>query len=931
MVYIGARLSGSGSSNASEARILQQQLTKCLERVDETCIDAIRSPSPAATASLELSVSQLRQSGTIARLNALASSTASESAISSLERLVTRCNSLISTNIARTDGPSSQLKGYLLVFEVASQMDFDLWASHASAWAQHAVSLLSSASATTYPLLLRAAVQILDSHLLGGPAGSRLDYNRQVVLPNVPKLAAALLNIAESFQESDLPTSSELLLDVLSYLNSQLNQFPSIYRPVAARIHDLSIKVVLDKIDAREPAFTSLHATAARLLITLHLTGASDAAAAKRAGSANASRATQAQLWGATVGTFLRTMNDASSALISTFQTHHGSVAVSGDRLPITIPPQDDHDHHQIVFSTFMRLNAALHVMLSCPTPSAVPIPAGAIFAGATRLLSLSPLARMKPGSDASLHSLQTSDLPALQMASMSLIAVAASACQETAQTHAAQLLAVLSTFVQRNTADATLRVAALRTITVLLGNVSLDASAGSALTARVCIDPASRVLPRIVQACLSEVSRLFTASSSSAQDNINQANNSSDGSARKAKRQRVFESSTLLGQGTDTGPFPGKTAESLNATSTAVALFGSLYAHLSCNIRPAHADLSQTGVLLVIALGELLLHGSAAGNPAVLNEAVWDNARVELTVTSLSVLVHVISIASGRILSLASSRCLTVFELGRRSPSPRIRAAALNGIAALDQVVHPRLPVLLPLRLATEEDIGAEAAAWGDEERKLVEVETDNVRGVSEQQALTRVLDVSPSTAPHEHNAMSDSLAAESSESASAGQKRLASESLDADVAQHAQLHQHSHPSISSNLRASPDPVKPLHRPSTPRIGSPSPARKPFVDRAEDRKAPETPTKRPKEVSGEGLTHTSGAVEGAEGNEDTGPTEVAGNPRASDGPELQIPQTAASGKQQQSASALLSAADGEDSDEEMPQIDLGTDSDDDQ
>ncbi|KAE8216845.1 hypothetical protein CF327_g96 [Tilletia walkeri] len=898
----------------SDIRMLQQQLSHLLEVLETTSTEALKSGSPSSIAALGLTVAQIRQSGVLSRLSSTAIAGGSDSAASTLQKLVVRSTSLIGTNFARADGPSSQLRGYLIAYEIADQTEFEIWESSAAAWAQSAVNLCGSATLQTPAVLLRAATQLLDAHILGGPAGQRLDYSRQVVLPNAPKFGAGLTRLAEMHIGAESHERNDaLLVDLFVCLTAQVHRLPNIYRPYTSRMHEITVKVLLEDIASNTPTFTALHAAAARLLIALHLTGASNASAARRSGSANAPKSTQAQLWNATVGSVLRTMNDAASACTSTFnRIDKNALQQGGDRLSLNIPAEDEHALHAGLVSTFVRLNGILHVMLSYPTLAPVPIPATAILAGASELLSLSPQTRMKPGSDGSLHSLQQADLATLQMASMSLVAVTMSACQEGAQPYSASVLATLTNFVQRKITDSNLRRHAFRTISVLLGVGSIRHGSNAVPTSRLSIDPAGRVLTRLAQACLAEVSRLFTSAPPRA---TQQANGDADGSSRKVKRQRVFESSDLLGQGTQGGPFGGKTAEDFESAAAAVNIFKSIYAHLSSNLRPAHADLSQTGVLLLIALSELLLNGNGMGGSSVSAEAALEHARILLATTTMTVLSQVLSMASGRLLSLAASRTWTVLQMGRRSPSTSIRAAALEGLSVLDQIVHPRIPSLLPLRLASEEDIGNEAAQWGDEERKIGQAEMDDVRGVSEREAMKMVLDVVPALATEQldsaRNATTEPVASKQS-----------SHNLTASDSHHAMLHHHHSHGQGGQFtagRASPDPVKPLHRPSTPRIGSPSPVRKAFPDRAEEQRAPETPSKRAREVMVADVEAVS-AGDQVEDVEDEGEGMRLGTQSTA------VPlqgQSAQKGLQQ---AMPLGGADDSDEDEDMPQIDMGSD-----
>ncbi|CAD6960370.1 unnamed protein product, partial [Tilletia controversa] len=891
----------------SDIRALQQQLSHLLEALDVSSTAALSSTSPSSVAALGLTVSQIRQSGVLSRLSTAAIAGGSDSATSSLQKLVVRSTSLIGTNFARPDGPSSQLRGYLIAYELADQTDFDVWASSAAAWAQSAVGLIGSATLQTPVLLLRAATQLLDAYIIGGPAGLRLDYSRSVVLPNAPKFAAGLTRLVELHAGAGVDERDEsLLIDLMVTVTSQVHRLPNIYRPFTARIHEMTVKVLLEDASSSTPTFTALHAVAARLLISLHLTGASNASAARRSGSANSPKSTQAQLWNATVGSVLRTLNDAASACTSTFsRVDKAALLQSGERLSLSIPAEDDHALHAGLVSTFLRLSSILHVMLSYPTLSPVPIPAAAILSGASELLSLSPQTRMKPGSDGSLHSLQQADLATLQMASMSLVAVTMSACQEGAQPFSANMLATLTTFIQRKLADTNLRSHAFRTISILLGTGSVQHGSNEVPTCRLSVDPAGRVLTRLAQACLAEVSRLFTSPPArSAQ----QTNDDMDGSSRKVKRQRVFESSDLLGQGTQSGPFAGKAADDFESAAAAINIFKSIYAHLSSNLRPAHADLLQTGVLLLISLSELLLNGGGVGGASVSVEAVLEHARVQLAATTIDALSQILSMASGRLLSLAASRTWTVLQVARRSSSTSVRAAALEGLAILDQVVHPRIPSLLPLRLASEEDIGNEVTQWGDEERKIGEAEMDNVRGVSEREALKMVLDVIPAEDTEAANTASDSGPGPVIASKQTTQNLTASDS------HHAMLHHHSHGTGGqlSAGRASPDPVKPLHRPNTPRIGSPSPVRKAFLERAEDQRVPQTPSKRASVVTRSELERTQD--ENEDEVQEAPPTRKRGR--------------AGRSTEKAAAPAVLGGGNDSEEDEEMPQIDVGTDED---
>lgn len=284
-----------------------------------------------------------------------------------------------------------------------------------------------------------------------------------------------------------------------------------------------------------------------------------------------------------------------------------------------------------------------------------------------------------------------------------------------------------------------------------------------------LALNPEGQLLIDCTRTCLAQAARLVKASGRAIQKTKMTA------SEKASKRRKIYESDQV--QFTQRKGFVEMDQDEYQGCIAAINYLPSLYEGLATNLSPEHHDLAHTCALILLAIAEISLQDS-------------DN----LTATSLRVLGQFIRLSRGSILALMLTRTASLASQGLVSHHYETKKAAQILSQSLELTLHPRLAPKLSLRLYIEEDV------WKgeDEETVLDKVDLEEDRGAKEVEAMQEVLDIRLEEQKIEAVSMQSSPSASS-------------------------LLESPRRSTFVPLQHSPDPVKPLYRPNTPRIGSPS------------------------------------------------------------------------------------------------------------
>jgi hypothetical protein len=274
-------------------------------------------------------------------------------------------------------------------------------------------------------------------------------------------------------------------------------------------------------------------------------------------------------------------------------------------------------------------------------------------------------------------------------------------------------------------------------------------------------LSPESPVLIHCARTCLAQVARLLKSS--------DQPISSDKISMNKGnKRRKIYEADQV--RFTQKRGFVELDEDEYQGCIAAVDLLPLLYQGLATHLGPEHHDLAHTTSLVLLGISEISLQDAD-----------------DLTAASLQALCQLVRLSRGPILALLTTRAASLASQGLVSHHYATKLSATRLSEALEFTFHPRLAPKLSLRLHVEEDL----AKVDESETVLERVELEEDRGVKEVEALRDVLEIEM----EQDIDQGDAVLLESPRRST-----------------FAPLQQHS-----------PDPVKPVHRPSTPRIGSPS------------------------------------------------------------------------------------------------------------
>ncbi|PWN48938.1 hypothetical protein IE53DRAFT_388858 [Violaceomyces palustris] len=860
------QMDSSGPTGSSPASQIQQLVSTFLVS------DGKHSSSPHAVHQL---IQSLRSSNLLFKLsNPIFPSSDAQDQPQQVHKLVLRINSLIS---------SQSQAGYSIADLWLSQSpsawhEANLSAS-APSWLSHAINLITSPSTLTNPdiNLLSSALSLVTNHILTSPSPSRQEFNRQVVLPNLPKFAQALSNLADAISQSGrVQRDAQALHLVITTLASQLRTHPAAYRQLAAKIHALCIRLLFQL--EPESLAAPLVVASVQLLSALHLTGA----LAAKSGDGASSRATQAQLWQTTAIAAISTARDAWKECVSGFDLEQIGIQVdSGNRNEAS---QDSFEQPPLPTDPLLRTPAALarlelllgssrapgviQLLLRISTPRPVPLPVGSLLNLARTMLSLSPATPSKRTAEASLVSLQTALLPRLYIPALSLATQTVLACPAAANPHSAELLSSICALLEATKGSGsakafssytpTIKLAAFRTLSLLVGSGRCSSGGPSSSTlpkgAGLALDPSARITLRLARLSASQIGSVIISPASDASSAVGNPNGGfssvpssangggggGGGGGRRNKKAKLYESDAVFGFSRDAGDGLRKaTSEELGSTQAALEVLLAVYPHLVTELSPQHYDLGLTSAMCIMGLVEVLLECDSAGAKASgISRDVSGCSHVSLLVASLHGLAWLLMASPSTLLSLILARATKTISLARQASNSHLRSAAIHASAALNEARRGRLIPLV--RSANSDEVSPpEGSKLSVQIQNTID---SNNPGAREQDVISRVLGTKIHLDPSQGNG-SDVPGGEEEfldETMEDEERKGCVQGVVVDDSNprppptllsnlgtlvSPSASPLSSPSRSGGAGLSPDPVKKITRPSTPRIGSPSAA----------------------------------------------------------------------------------------------------------
>ncbi|CDR99747.1 hypothetical protein [Sporisorium scitamineum] len=780
-------------------------------------------------------------------------------------KLTVRISALIS---------SQNALGYRLA-HLWIQQDPSAWndrlISNASTWVTQIVNLLSAPDKLLLQRdqsdrLLAAALQFATTHLFPENIASRQEFYRQVVHPNLPKFAVGLAQLLEKISSTqELEGASAFvshLHTVLVFLDRLLHAHPAQFRPVSSRIHECVASLLYrdDAMSIPQPVFTS----AAAVLSSLHLTGALASKGSEASGGS--ARTTQSQLWKATLEDQLHLATEAWRHATSSYQS------VDAPQLDAAVQdatatrhrhfspyPQDTLEatnlaHARIALLLGSRQRPGLiSSHLRAATSRPVPIAVGKLITLALDMLRLDLTSRFKPTAEAKVCSLQAAHLPTLHTRALALIAQLAITAPAAVPLETSRVLGEICRIAEAdvgatapNPASARVRLAAMRTLVVLVGRQ------GIALP----LDPAGRITLRLARLAVTQMARAVL------QPRQTSLATSSGGDARKAKKARLYESDDMFASsGSLKDHIHTLSVEEIASTQAALQVLVAVYPLLTTALSAAHYDQMQLSIQTVLALVEALADSTCTHSATLRSKSAGFGApsAVELLQEAIQALADLCLDSASSTLALVLPRAVPVLNRIANAPSGAgsagVRSVAERALMAVHASRKGKfVPVAKGVGFGPRASDDLEAAPEGAKLAGASDVghaipSTSEASGASIIDSTTAVLGgLSRSTAKDDEAPQTtnkggearmdvDAITAESAELFNAT-------GSDAATATAAVIPSASSTTLGLGLPTSPrrsptekrilspDPVKPSHRPTTPRIGSPSTAHLPSLSR---------------------------------------------------------------------------------------------------
>lgn len=582
-----------------------------------------------------------------------------------------------------------------------------------------------------------------------------------------------------------------------------IGRHPSICRPLAPRLHAIAVQLALCTPDASQ----TLMSGATQLLGNLHLTGAQTHTAKSKevAGSVNANKATQAQLWSAAVTAAIGSASQAWEACTSTLN-NPSPWTTRHPKLPFEELSEDVYEATPVAIARLTRLlgdaegtqrGILLH-LLQLRTQRAVALPLRSLFSLATNMLAATEAKAPEKAVDAALHATQAMHLPLLHVQALKLLAVSLHLTRAAGVTatsrFASPALEALAAFLERGEeVSPAVRACAFRVF---------------ALACTLPLDPVSRTTLRACRLCLAPISALLISQDSTVGT---PSSKSGDHAATpRRKRGRQYESDAI-----NATPFvkvlgyksQDEQASALSCFEALPHLFGATLTAAS----PVHYDLGHTAAQLIVVIAEITTRQVAQNS----------SSDTALAAGSLQCLAGMIKASSGGpMLALLASRAANVAEAVAYAGevTAAVSAAARDTMQAVRDAVIPRLPPVLSGHIDEGDD---DDETWAQQQWGADPVTGQTVksvtgtplsvtgdRGSRAVAAMDSVLGVKMDAPQRQsHDPISGPL---SPQSASKGPR-------------------HSSPARTENASiaakepaADLDPVKPMQRPMSPKIGSP-------------------------------------------------------------------------------------------------------------
>lgn len=475
----------------------------------------------------------------------------------------------------------------------------------------------------------------------------------------------------------------------------------------------------------------------------------------------------QAQLWLATLQLLIEEAKRAWSACSSTFLAHYRQedVQLSMEQLPSDEWKALDEGHARLaVLLGSPPLAGVLSLFLCEATSIAVPVPIDDMVNFALEILSVQPStpSRLATPPEATLHAAQGALLPQAHLSSMVLLA--ALPLQPFLGRNSDVLVRLLA--VAEQSAPA-VRCMAFQTIHVT-----------GVLQA---LDPNSPLLIRCTRTCLAQVARLFRA------PHVEHAPKVSAGQ-KPNKRRKMYNADQVAFR--PTRALVELHADEKSACMASLLCLQYAFPYLLSYLTSEMHDLAHTTALLLTGSLEIALR----------------SPDDELVTILLQVITSLLNSCRGTLLGLLVTRVAPMASVAINHSSMQVREAAYKLQNELCAILQPKLPPKLSLRLHVEQDHQHFEDAQFDA-LALEKVELTEDAGLLESQALQDVLGFAD-------DAVRNGVSNDAREKAhrpslspkdpvrvggSPGSPRLSSVGL--------------------------DPVKPMRRPSTPRIGSPTAA----------------------------------------------------------------------------------------------------------
>ncbi|KAJ1583326.1 hypothetical protein NDA12_003848 [Ustilago hordei] len=769
-------------------------------------------------------------------------------------KLTVRINSLIS---------SQNALGYRLA-HLWIQQDAAIWHDHlatsASTWATQIVNLLSAPEKLLTQrehsdCLLASALQLAVTHLFPEGITARQEFYRQVVHPNLPKFAVGLTQLLENIvskQDAEGVTAfGTHLRTVLVFLNRLLHAHSAQFRPVSSRIHECISSLLYrdDALSLPQPIFNA----AAAVLSSLHLTGALASKGSDASGGS--ARTTQTQLWQATIDSQLHLAFEAWRHATSSYQATDTPQAALDQQEGSTHKhlhpyPKDPLAATKIAHSRLALLlgsrgrSGLINLHLRGATSRSVPIPVGKLITLALDMLRVDLSSRYQPTAEGKVCSLQASFIPTLHTRALALIAQIAITAPAAVPLEASRVLGDICRIAEAGVSGGSdlasnrVKLAAMRTLAVVVGRQ------GIALP----LDPAGRTTLRLARLAAAHVARCvlpYNAPTTTV----------ASGDGRKAKKARLYESDSMFASNIALKDrIQSLSVEEIASTQAALQIIVAVYPLLTTCLSAVHSDQQKLCMHTVLALVEALSDSVSTHSAKLRNASAGSRApiAVELLQSGMEGLAELCLDSPSSALATVLPRAIPT--LGRIANAPSgsgdagVRSSAERALALVQASrkgkfvpvargvgFGPRTaddfePAPEGAKLVGAADIGQTISVTGEaQESSLASATTGVLGALGGNRADNREEgDDAEKTTQGEARMDVDAITAESAQLFKAGGADAGSptDAAQASASPKLGLGLPTSPLRSTMVEKrifSPDPVKPSHRPVTPRIGSPS------------------------------------------------------------------------------------------------------------